>query len=259
MQTFKKQLMILEAFLGTSNGELGISSIVELTGLKISTVQRIVSVLLKEGYLYQRKRRGKYFLGPKMFQFCAFLRRTMKIENIGHQFLEKLTNSTGESSFISVLLENVTVNVDIVHSKAKHTLRVSGQEGSKKPLYCTSAGKVFLAYMSAEELAKYSKSTTLISYTDNTITDFPKLKEQLQSIRHTGIAFNYEEEEIGIRTISSPVMNWDGEVSAVVGIAGPSPRFTDEKMMKLVPIVKDTAQFLGLCLPCFPLRIKPGL
>ncbi len=241
MQTIKKPLEILEAFLGTRNGELGISNIVKLTGFKISTVQRIVSLFLKEGYLCQRKKRGKYFLGPKMFQFCAFLRSTMKIENIGHQFLEKLTNLTGETSFISILFKNVIVSVDTVRSNANHTLQVSGHQGSKKQLYCTAAGKIFLAYMSTKELAKYSKSTTLISYTNNTITDFPKLKEQLLPIRHKGIAFNYEEEEIGIRTIASPIMNWDGKVIAVVGIAGPSPRLTDEQLTKLAPIVRDIA------------------
>jgi IclR family KDG regulon transcriptional repressor len=241
MQTLKKPLDILDTFLGTKNGELGISDIVSLTGLKISTVQRIVSLFLKEGYLSQRKKRGKYFLGPKMFQFCTFIHRTMKIENIGHQFLEKLTNLTGESSFISILQNNVTVSVDIVHSNLKHTLQLSGNQGAKKELYCTSAGKIFLADMSAKDLAKYLKKQTLTTCTNNTITDPGKLKKQLLQIKREGVAFNYEEEEIGIRTISSPIRNSDGSVVAAIGVAGPSPRLTDERMKTWAPIVKDIA------------------
>lgn len=249
MQILRKPLEILEIFLRTATSELSLSDLVKATGFNISTVQRIVLLLLKEGYLSQRKKRGKYSLGPKIYQFCGFIRTTMKIENVSHPLLEKLAKLTAETAFLSVKDGSEIVDIDAIYNNTDQRLQISVHKGFRGPLHCTAVGKIFLAHMTDKELERYSSSVTLISYTNNTITDFSKLKEQVLIIRQAGIAFNYEEHEIGVTGLASPIRDWKGDMVAAVGIAGPSPRLTNERMRELAPIIKDSAleisRFLG--------------
>ena len=103
MQSIKKALEILEVFLKTQKNEISTSDLVNSSGLNASTVYRITSLLLKEGYLSQRKRKSGYSLGPKFFLFCGFLKNGMKIGNVAHPFLEKLCKLTDECVHLSVL------------------------------------------------------------------------------------------------------------------------------------------------------------
>ena len=62
MQTVEKALNILEVFL-KQEGEIGIAALANLSQLNISTTYRITSTLVKRGYLNQRYKRDKYYLG----------------------------------------------------------------------------------------------------------------------------------------------------------------------------------------------------
>ena len=59
MIALQKVTEILELFLN-SESELSLSEMSQLTGLNKSTVNRIASFLVKQGYLSQKEKRGKY-------------------------------------------------------------------------------------------------------------------------------------------------------------------------------------------------------
>ncbi|MGD9118772.1 MAG: IclR family transcriptional regulator C-terminal domain-containing protein, partial [Dehalococcoidia bacterium] len=65
--------------------------------------------------------------------------------------------------------------------------------------------------------------------------------KQLVQIRQDGVAFEDEEHELGIKTVSAPVMDWENNVAAAISVVGPSIRMTREKMLKIAPIVKTYA------------------
>ena len=67
MQAIEKQLVVLESIARLSNKEKGFSvaELVHESGLNSSAVHRICSVLVKRGYLYQKQKRGQYFIGHK--------------------------------------------------------------------------------------------------------------------------------------------------------------------------------------------------
>jgi len=244
MKTIERALDILEILLD-HNGEVFMPDLARLSGLNNNSLYRITSTLRKRGYLRQRKKRGKYTLGPKFLEYCHHAKSKVNVEDIAYLYQEELCKKTGESVNYTVFdnSRNMAIDKQIVHTP--HPLKVATEEGTELPLYCSSAGKILLASMGNQELNKYLENNELKTHTANTITSVPKLKKQLKAIRDRNIAFDDEEFLLGVRAVASGVLDKNGNTIATFGIFGPSARITIEKMNELAPLVRRYAQMLS--------------
>jgi DNA-binding IclR family transcriptional regulator len=231
-------LAILEAFLNSS-GELSLSELAKATGLTMSTVHRIISILMKKDYVQQPHKRGKYSLTLKFVQFANTVNTRIRIREIARPFMSKLRELANESVNLAIWDESKTVYTDIVTSN--HSLQVSPGIESDASLYNTGAGKIMLASMNDKDLDKFLANAVLRRDTPNTITDVNMLKKHLLIIRQDGVAFDDEERELGVGNVAAPIKNASGIVVGALGILGPTVRLNRERMMALAPLVKDYA------------------
>src|SRR5262249_34227401 len=112
------------------------------------------------------------------------------------------------------------------------------------PIHCSSAGTIFLAFMSARE-RKLALAGKLQRYSSKTILSREKLIGSLDEVRRKGIAFADETYLSGIRGTSVPVFGSDRDVIAVVSMLAPSPRLSIRGLAALGPEVKRTAQAIS--------------
>lgn len=239
MKTIEKVFDVLEVFLKKHN-DIGIVELANLSNLNISTTHRIASTLVKRGYLNQHRRRGKYALGPKLFEFGSIIKKRMKIGDVAFPFLDRLNRVVDESVNLAILDRSEAVYIE--HVESSHVLlRIFTQVGNRVPLHCTGVGKVFLAHMREPEVERCMTNHGLVRCTQNTITDFNKLKKELAIVRRDGVATDDEETEVGVRCIAAPVRNGDGSVVASISISGPSARLNDKRVQELKPLVKNCA------------------
>jgi DNA-binding IclR family transcriptional regulator len=238
LDSINKAFEILELFL-KNDDELSINNISKLTGINSGTVHRITSILVKRGYVFQPKRRGKYSLSTaKLVYFAKVVQHRLKIKSIAYPFLRELAQTVDEAVTISNLLSNVAYNITVVHADHIFSLK---PDSATISLYSTGLGKIFLAYMSEKELQGYIKNVTLKPRTPNTVTKAEDLKRQLEQIRRDGIAFEDEEHDLGIRTVSAPIRDWEENVVAAISVIGPSVRMTRQRMLEIAPIIKSYA------------------
>ena len=230
-----KALDILELFLKQEK-EIGISELADLTGFNVSTTHRIVSALVNRRYLKQQGKRGKYSLGLKFLEFYSALKKTLKIRDVAFPFIQKLHTISGESVNLAILESNCAVYIE--HVESSQFLRTFAEVGNRVPLHCTGIGKVFLAYMSEEELS-FLTTESLHRYTDNTITDFNELKKELLVVRREGVAVDNGEYDIGIRCVASPVRDMSGNVIAAISTSGPHTRLNAERLEELKTLIKS--------------------
>ena len=71
------------------------------------------------------------------------------------------------------------------------------------------------------------------------------LKAHLGIVRDRGVAFDDEEFSVGIRCIAAPVLRHDGILAGALGISGPSPRVTDDRISSWEEIVRREATALS--------------
>jgi IclR family KDG regulon transcriptional repressor len=247
MRTVEKTLTILEAFLDHREEEIGITRLVELTGLNVSTIHRIASVLVKKGYLSQGHRRAKYSLGPKFLQFGGIATSRMKIRDTALPFLVGLNRVVNESVNLAVIESGEAVYAHCIEPlEPGYKLRIFTQVGARVPLYCTGVGKVFLAYMSETERERYLSSATFPQHTAKTITDRARLGSELSTVKGHGFAVDDEEMELGVRCLAAPICDFKGDVVAAVSVSGPSTRLTDDKMPDLERLLKHCASDISV-------------
>lgn len=238
MDSINKAFEIFEVFLNNDD-ELSINNISKLSGINSGTAHRITSILVKRGYVIQPKRRGKYSLNTaKVVEFAKIVRHKLKIKSVAAPYLRELSQTVDEAVAMANLLGHVAFNIVIINPDHIVNLR---PDSATLSLYSTGLGKIFLAYMSDKEFDEYTQSVTIKPRTPNTVIKIEELKKQLKQIRRDGVAFEDEEHELGIKTVSAPVRDWENNVAAAISVVGPSVRMTREKMLKMAPVVKNYA------------------
>jgi DNA-binding IclR family transcriptional regulator len=107
--------------------------------------------------------------------------------------------------------------------------------GGRLPAYCTGVGKALLAFN--PEAAMKALAMPLASRTAYTITSHQVLAEELARIRQAGIAYDREENTLGIVCVAAPILIDDRAIGAISITCSP-PRTDVERY---APAVKAAA------------------
>jgi DNA-binding IclR family transcriptional regulator len=235
LQSVDRALNVLELL--ARSGEGGVSELAAELDVHKSTAFRLLGALESHGLVEQTEDRGKYRLGFGLVRLAGAVTSRLDVTKQARPIAERLANEIGETVNVAVLREHYAVNVD----QALGPASVSAQNwvGQLTPLHATSSGKVLLAQLSSDHLARLIKVAGLASYTSDTITTPGELEKELRKVVENGYATAVGEYEDGLNAIAVPILDSDGVVVAAMSASGPSYRFTPERMEQLVPAMKD--------------------
>ena len=214
-----KALLVLQAFTAEDHG-LILAELVRRTGLPKTTVHRVVGDLLGARLLTQVD--GAYHLGGRLFELgmLASLERTLM--EVATPFLEDLYERTHETVHLGVREEGEVVYVAKVtgHRHGQSPTRIGG----RMPVHSTAIGKALLAYAD-ESVRAEVLGRPLTRLTARTLTAPGRLRQQLDAIVETGVAYEYEESAVGIVCAAAPILDAADRPVAAVSVAGPPTRF----------------------------------
>ena len=165
---------------------------------------------------------------------------TIEIKKIARNYLKEISGITNET--IHLLCKEGTEAIYIDKIDTPNTIGLKSQIGRHIPLYCTSGGKVLLAYSNVEYKLRFFSDVSLIQFTENTITQKDKLLAELERIKENGYALDDEEHHDNITCVAVPIFNVNGDVEYSVSVAAPSYRFSKTMAMSYVPALKKCAQ-----------------
>jgi IclR family pca regulon transcriptional regulator len=114
--------------------------------------------------------------------------------------------------------------------------------GARLPAYCTSLGKVLLAFLPAGEREQQLGRVELVRRGPNTLTSRRALALELRRVREQGFALNNEELAYGLRSIAAPLLAHDGTAAAAINVAVHSSMISiDDLETHLGPVLLQTA------------------
>lgn len=249
IQAVEQALNVLEQFQG-SKEKLGLSELSKRLKLTKNKVFRLLATLEAHKYIEQNKVMGNYRLGVKNLLLGLSFARHMGLLKQARPVQESLVKKCNETSFISVLNNYQTVNLDMVESN--QLLRVVPQVGAKLPLYCTAAGKVLATNISEENLRKYFQIDGLKKYTGKTIDNPETLFNDIRNFAKMGYAIDNEELDEGVKSIGAPIRDYSRQIIGALSISIPTMRLTSIRTdQELVPLVMAAANEisvkLGFC------------
>lgn len=229
--------------------EMGISALAARLGLAKSTVHRLATTLVEYDILEQNRETGKYRLGLALFELGTLVRRKMDVMSEAQAQIHALADLSGETVQLAILDHLSVLYIRIRESR--QAVRMSTGLGSRAPAHCTSVGKALLAHQ-APEVIQQVIDNGLQRYTPNTITEGPRLLEELASVRQKGYAIDDEEIESGLRCVAAPIRNHSGRVVAAISVAAPVQRMTKKNLQTTVPSVVAAAEAISRRLGYMP-------
>jgi DNA-binding IclR family transcriptional regulator len=232
VQTLERASLILD-ILGQSPQGISIKDLSDRMHLPKGTTHRLVSSLSYFGFVRQDQNTKNYFLGFKLVELGNLLLSQLDLRKEAELFLRDLAERTKETVHLVILDGNEIVYLDKLETEP-HTsgLRMASRVGSRNPAHSCAVGKVLMAYLSPEALARMVEEKGLPRRTGNTITDFNQLKEHMALVRKQGYAIDDEENERGIRCVGAPIFNEVGRVVAAISVSGPAFRVTKKSVQE---------------------------
>ncbi|MGP3915556.1 IclR family transcriptional regulator [Nonomuraea sp. 10N515B] len=243
--SLERGLRILSAFSG-DRSVLGIADLARAVGLNKSTTYRYVATLTKLEYIRQDPETKKYFLGPRVVDLGFAAIDSMELTKVAGPLLQALADETGCTASLGLCDGPDVVYVDRRRSSRRSSLAMdlNLHVGSRLPAYCTSMGKVLLAYKDPAALKQILDRTDTARRGPKTITNREQLIAALAKVRQGGVAVNDEELAPGLRSFAAPVRDRSGEVVAAVNIAvhlTVAPTTVDALAARLEPALRRTA------------------
>jgi IclR family pca regulon transcriptional regulator len=222
MTSLARGLVVIQAFTQQSP-QMTISQLSIKTGLSRAAVRRCLYTLTKLGFAGAEDG-SRYSLRPRMLTLSHTYTTSNTLSSAAQPILERMSAALRES-FSVATLDGEDI-VYIARTQVNRVMAVDLHIGSRLPAYCTSMGRILLAYLPPEQLEHYLAKVNLIPHTTRTVTSVEKLRLALRNIRRNGYAICDQEYEVGLRSIAVPVYSSSGRVVATLNLSGNAPRLS---------------------------------
>ena len=222
MTSLARGLIVIQAFTQQSP-QMTISQLSVKTGLSRAAVRRCLYTLTKLGFAGAEDG-SRYSLRPRMLTLSHTYTASNTLSTAAQPILERMSAALRES-FSVATLDGEDI-VYIARTQVNRVMAVDLHIGSRLPAYCTSMGRVLLAWLPTEQLEQYLAKVDLIPHTTRTITSVEKLRIILRTVRRNGYALCDQEYEVGLRSLAVPVYSHSGRVVATLNLSGNAPRLS---------------------------------
>ncbi|MCG9629626.1 MULTISPECIES: IclR family transcriptional regulator [Vibrio] len=223
IKSLSKALTVLE-FLGNYPNGVSLQKVSEGTGINKSSVHRILATFEASGYVAQMCSGKEY-------------RLTMKLVQLGHAAINSDVTGTVKP-YLSELLDDVNETVNFLSFDADNIIfkdkfepvnsafRTRTYVGLHSPMYCSAAGKCYLAFSSDAVRETYWQRnvSTMKPLTENTILDKSQFFDVLDKIKARGYALDDEENEAGISCVAVPIFDKNKSPVYAVSVSSLTPK-----------------------------------
>lgn len=211
------------------------------TKLPKSTLVRLLSVLVELEYLVRVDEQPSFRLGHKVQELATAYQSSLDIADVTGHYLTRIAAETGHTCNLGVLDGDQVLHLCV--EQPDRPLRFNAVAGSRDHLYCTGLGKVLLAGLDDDAVARRLPEPPWPAFTPQTITDLPDLLRELKKVRSRGYAIDDNERSTGLRCIAVGI-EIEGSLLAAVSLSGPSAEFGPARQKEYASVLTRLADDL---------------
>lgn len=227
---------LFDAFGGHDEG-LGISELARRAGLPKSTVSRIATELVAQGFL---DRDGdKLYLGVRLWELGQTVQQPRELRKHALPVMRQLRDATRMTVSLGVLDKDDVIVIAVLQAPSftPPPLRI----GARLPAHATAMGKSILAFSNTSVAAELAAGT-IERRMSGPITDPTILVRELAAVRMRGVATDPDEYLPEATGAASPVLDPTGSAIAAISVSGPT---VDFRVDTVVPAVRAAAMTLS--------------
>ncbi|MFV0353247.1 MAG: IclR family transcriptional regulator [Oscillospiraceae bacterium] len=241
VKSLAKALKVLECF-NSKNPELGVTQISKMLDIGKSSVSNIVSTFEQLGYLDQNPETGRYTLGLKLLEYSFIINERLGYERMFHDIMQDISKRLNVITYFAIYRDSSVFYLCNCHPPVKaYNYPYRTIIGETAPLYCTSLGKSMMAHLPPDELEKVLQIER-VPFTEHTIIDEQKLRDEIITVRKQGFSLDREEHEYGSLCMGVPVITTSNKLYGAFSMSSPNLDFSsEEKIREYSHIMKETA------------------
>lgn len=239
-QSVTRVIRILEA-LCSSSTPVSLAQLSRILEAPKSSIAALLRGLAEADFVVASE--GAYRLGPSAFGLGSALleaRRRLQSPDLVREGMRRLVNRSGETVLFAVRdTDGETMTyVDVIESR--NPVRFAVSVGDRRPLYCTSGGRVLLAAQSEQDVRRYLSHLKPQRLTASTEINKRKLAELVTAARTEGVAQTVDQASDGVIGTAAAIHDASGTVIGALIVAAPSSRLR-ERGAELIRLVREEA------------------
>jgi DNA-binding IclR family transcriptional regulator len=211
---------------------LNANAIAELSGYPKPTVYRILSALVRRGYIQLDRRDQAYELGLRFTELAAAFGKSHRLVMLIEKELIQLSERTGETVSVGI------PELDGVRLVGRYNLGLEsltgGGTGTKRPYHASAIGKAIISWADDQSIRRYLSRTNFQQFTPRTIGSTEKLLADMQMVRARGYAFDDEEILAGIRCVAVPLFTAKKDLIGAASLSAPAYRLPTQRVNEIV-------------------------
>ncbi|WP_276273189.1 IclR family transcriptional regulator [Haloarcula litorea] len=206
-------------------GEAGVTELADALDISKGAAHNHLTTLTRLGFAVRED--GRYRLSAGFLDLGTRARERLTVYEAARGDVRRLARASGEVASL-VVAEDGRAAYLLVRGDAAD--EIGHREGRRTPLHASAAGKAILAHLPDGEVDAFLDEHTLTPETAQTVTDAGALRDQLQTVRERGVAFDREEQTPGVRSVAAPLTGEDGTAVGAVSVAGPVDRMSGKRL-----------------------------
>jgi IclR family KDG regulon transcriptional repressor len=245
VKTIDRFVEILDYF-AQGHEVVSLTELSEYLNLPKSTLHRFLIGLESHGIVRRDANDKKWRLGYHLIVWGLAAAESTTLREIAKPFMTELVAASGETAILTVYHDHEVLCIDM--NETSHTLRLKMEIGAQRAAHAGASSKVLIAYLPEDEVMAIVKEKGLPKLCTNTITNVDELKAELARIRARGYADSLEETDPGAWGTATPIRDWKGQVVGAIGVAGPTMRYSSEKVKQYATMCGEYAEKISAAL-----------
>jgi len=238
---------ILKAFatlrcLAETGAPMGVQQISKQTALNVSTVHRLLQLLVRDGMVTYDPQARMYGIGTECVRLATRVLGSGSYFGRVRPLLAELAERLGETCAFTLYEPKQATKLITLVEHGSHALGYDFEIGSRDGIHAGASGKPILAFLPDAEIERILRKP-LPRLTKFTVVDPDKLRRQIRQIRKCGYATSRGERmQSDSFGVGAPVFGPHKNVIGSIVVTVPYFRWRKEQLRDVAKIVMHTAR-----------------
>ena len=229
LQTLERAFDVIDVIEEHNGGR--VSEVAAHLDLPKSTVYNHLSTLHQLGFL--QKEGDEYHVGLRFLDYGGYAANRKRAYRLARTKVKELAEETNERA--QFIVEEHGRGIFVHQETGSHAVQADVRLGKITYLHTLAAGKAILANLPETRVEEIVDTWGLPEKTENTITDRDVLRDELNTVRRRGWAYNEGERISKQYAVGVPLTGENGTVIGAFSISGPKQRISREQWEEEMP------------------------
>ncbi len=212
-------------YLGDCDAEASITAISRSLNLPVSTVHRLLHLLMEQGFVERGVRFQSYRVGGELYRVGNIVSKKMVLSEIAQPIMEAVAEATGEFTMLGLYLQSDRSLTLIRTVASKNPLTYRADTFVHISIAWGASGRAILAHLPAPEIQQIHATAGPSPVTGEALPPLKEFRNELEAIRRRGYARTHNQKVSGAVGLGSAIFGRSGNAIASLCLTIPDFRF----------------------------------